>query len=68
MWMYLEEEEGEVVQGGRRKGFWAVVGVGLCYGREEWRHMARGGMMTFSFLFLSDLMITLVPSYTEYVK
>lgn len=50
MWMCLEE--GEVVQGGRRKGFWAVVEVGLCDRREEWRWMARGGMMTFSFLFV----------------
>lgn len=51
MWMCLEE--GEVVRG-RREGFWAVVEVevGLCDGREEWRPMARVGMMTCSFLFV----------------
>lgn len=47
---------------GRRKGFWAVVEVGLCDGPEGWRWMARGGMMTCSFLFVcqSDLLITVL--------
>lgn len=49
MWMCLEE--GEVVRG-RRKGFWAVVEVGLCDVREKWSWMARGGIMTYSFLFV----------------
>lgn len=51
MWMCLEEGEEEEVRG-RHEGFWAVVEVGLCDGREEWRWMARGEMMTYSFLFV----------------
>lgn len=43
---------------GRRKGFWAAVEVGLCDGREGWKWMARGGMMT-CYLLICLMLITL---------